>query len=117
MNQPVIMAPPIVQALSATGGAYVKSLRIEIQADDGEKLAIDGFDFEDIMSVIGVRHLAFDPRTRAFKEGQIKASNLLSRINRNWSSIDIFGAIVSSIAGDLQVLAKGASTITWRQIN
>lgn len=120
MNNIAPMARPVPAlglAQTEAGDAYVGSLRIEFVADDGETLALDGHDFEDLMGVIGLRHLAFDARTRALKDGQVKAANLLARIDRNWSSIDMLGAIVSSIAGDVQALAKGAETISWRQTN
>lgn len=110
-------APEVGKALGSDGDSYVRSLAIEVFADDGERVTVGGYSFEDLMSVIGLHHVAFQPRTRAIRENSVKAENLLRRIDANWSSIDTLGAPVISVASNLQTLAKGATTISWRQVN
>ena len=120
MTQPSRMAlpvPPVGTALGDAGDAYVASLQVEILVDGRVLVTVDGTAFEEIVSAIRLRHLAFHPRNRGLLSNRMKAASFCAAIDRHWSSVDSYGPRTAGIADTVATAARTADFVGWAQAN
>lgn len=120
MNQPMRIALPVPAAGTALGGsgeAYVASLVVKVEDDNGVTTNTGGDTLEMLLIAMRIRHLAFDPRSFAFRTLSMDAAKFVKLVDANWSSIDASGQEVIDLADAAVSIAKGANTITFTQVN
>lgn len=118
LTRMALPVPGVGSALTEKGDEYVASLLVEIVIDGQVALTVTGTAFEEIMSAVRLRHLAFHPRMRALMEGHIKAPSLVAAIERHWSAIDSHGdAQLNETADTIVTLARAVESVTWNQAN
>ncbi len=103
--------PRVGTALSEDGDAYVASLDVVLRAPGGT-VALDGTTFESLTMAVGLRHLAFHPRSRAAIPGAIPATAMARHIEANWSSVDSHG--VEGAAERVLAICADGGEVGWR---
>lgn len=111
---------PIAGSGPDAADAYVASLSVEILIDGRSIAVIEGERFETIAYALRIGHLAFSPRSRAFKPGSMDCDAFVRRMDLHWSAVDACGREddrLTGVAEALRAAAAGRNVIAWSQEN
>lgn len=102
-------------AANLAGDAYVSALNVVTTGDaTGQRLELGGDLFRELLSVLQMQQLAFEPKTRAFRPHSTNAAMVVQRIDRLWSTLcDHADPAIADAAERLRMIAEVSTKISW----
>jgi hypothetical protein len=97
--------------------AHLVGRRVQMSSDCAtRRVIVEGRTFETLLGILGMRQLAFEPGSHAFRPHKVQALPLVQRIDRLWAVImtadeDEPGLLAA--AGDLRDIAEAARQVRW----
>ena len=100
------------------GDTYVANLEVIMHGDaPRDSMTVAGNVFEELMVLLQMRQLAFEPRTRAFRPHSVKALMVRQRLGRVWPAItaaDDDHPGLLSCAEQLREILEMSDNVSWK---